>query len=1676
LSGDAGGRLWKTNLRPLAFAAEAVLVCLVCLGIFLRFQGREWDEGADLHPDEYGLANTISQLTIPRSVEAYLNTRISPISPYTKYDLAGRPATPGPDNRMRWGQWPITLLRWAAETSGHTGYRDLIRTGRLLSALADSLTLFILFLIGRHLYGRRVALLAAALSALAVMQIQQSHFMTVDNWAVLFTTAALYCAARVARPAGTARQHEWKWYAAFGAATGMAVATRINLMPVFCLILCAVFCAEPREVNAGRRRHVARTVLLVALAAVSALVVFRVTQPMSFRAETGETGIRTLHLNPDWVESMRVASAESSLDAGGPPAEQWTGRSRILFPLINLVVWGMGIPLGLAALGGTILALWRILAGGEWKTNLLPLTWTVAYFLFMGTRRVMAMRYFLPIYPFLALLAAWLLMELWRKGAGCGKPPGLREKFSRHRPERRILAGAVAWTVVGGTLLWAWAFTGIYRAPNTRIEASRWLYANLAAPLSLQLATENGSLAERLPISRPASDASPGVSFRFRTHAVAVSVALTFQDGPALGSSPIRVVLSEDPAGKRPLAQAESALMAKGDSSGPVTHTVPIGPASLKPDTLYYISITSLSGSPIRTAGAVVANESWDESLPVRLDGHDPFGGLYRGLIMEMRWPDNDSKRRMLIQNLAEADFVVLPSQRALWSMSRLPGSYPMTMEYYRALFDGRLGFELAAEFSRPIEVGPLRISDLTGQVAWNRAPPAPGSGRHPFNDSILAAEEAFSVYDHAPVWIFRKGPDFRLEKARGVLEAVDLGSAISQTPKQATVAPTALMLPPDRLREQRSGGTWSQMFDAATLLNRRPLLAVLAWAGSLLLLGWLAFPLAWLAFGALPDRGYPVAKTLGLLLLAWASWIAGSFRLLPFTRWTILLGVLALAALSAGIVFRHGAQIWSYLRRNRVYAFTVEAFFLTLFGCALLLRLGNPDLWHPIFGGEKPMVFSYFNAVLKSTSFPPYDPWLAGGYMNYYYFGFVIAAQLVKLLGIVPATAYNLLLPTFFALSGTGVFCVAYNLVRARNEGRLAVPPPGSGSVGEPADRNPDREKPALPKPAPREGKRANPILAGMLSVIFVLILGNLGQGKVIADALQRASGRSAAGLDLGAIIEGSARAITTGFPLSPGNWYWDASRIVAAYTGGNEINEFPFFTLLYGDLHPHMLDTPFLVLALAWALAYLLGGRKERRPFENFVFWGSGALALGATRVTNMWDFPACLALCGAGIITAQWWSGSRVDREMCRKIVLHLAMLIGSAFLLYLPFDQWFASPLSALEWWHGVKTPLPPYLLSHGLFLFVLVSWMICETVRWLKETPASVATETERWLKPVVIGITALFLGTGFLLGLQVEAALVAVPLIAWCGLLLLRSRASLGLSERIIVFLPGVALGLTLLVEVCAVGGDRMNTFFKFYLQVWLLFGLAAGPALAWIWVEKNSWATGWRRSWTAAFCLLAAVAALYPITAVFAKIQDRFPPPARAGESVNPPDCLPIPDLPAPMPPAGGGRLAGLRAGLDGMAYMQWGSYCDNGYAVPLAYDYEAIRWMQANIPGSPVIVEAQSPNLYRLSSRYSWNTGLPDVVGWDWHQRQQRAATDTRFITERGLEVTRFYSHLGIEEALAFLRKYQVSYIVVGPLEKSYYRSSGGLGKFEAMMEQGLVKMAYRNPGVSVYQVVGH
>ena len=185
---------------------------------------------------------------------------------------------------------------------------------------------------------------------------------------------------------------------------------------------------------------------------------------------------------------------------------------------------------------------------------------------------------------------------------------------------------------------------------------------------------------------------------------------------------------------------------------------------------------------------------------------------------------------------------------------------------------------------------------------------------------------------------------------------------------------------------------------------------------------------------------------------------------------------------------------------------------------------------------------------------------------------------------------------------------------------------------------------------------------------------------------------------------------------------------------------------------------------------------------------------------------------------------------------------------------------------------------------------------------------------------------------------------------------------------------------------------------------------------------------------------LLVSGAALFTLTATMAKISDRMAEQAPHT--------------------------------LDGMAFMPYAVYTDEWGPMALEQDYQAIRWLQENVKGSPVIVEANLRNLYRWGSRMTIYTGLPGVVGWEWHQQQQRAVVPGIWVSNRIAEVDAFYLTTDLQEAASFLRKYQVRYIILGQQERGHY-AGPGLEKFSDL--NGLLwQEVFRYQDTVIYAVL--
>ena len=1583
-----------------------LLILILLAGGYLRLVGLDWDDEQHLHPDERFLTMVESSLYPVEDPRDYFNTAESTLNPNNQGHTF-----------FVYGTLPIFMVRYLGEWLGYTGYGDIYLVGRSFSAVIDLLSVVLVFFIGTRLFNRWVGLFGAAFSAFAVLQIQLSHFFTVDTFITFFTLLAVYFAVEVVTPRDD--RISLSSYLLFGVALGMAVASKINAAPVALALPLAALIYWSRLPGEEKTTLAPKILLYLVLAASISLLTFRIFQPYAFDGP----GFINFGLNENWVSSLKALRAQTSGDVDFPPALQWARRP-IWFSLKNMIIWGLGIPYGIIAWGGFAWMGYGFLTKRNWRPELVIWVWTGFYFIWQSLLWNSTMRYQMPIYPLLAVFAGWFLVNGWEKIQF--ETITLFSKTITTRLVRPILIliGVITFLFTAG---WAIAFSAIYTMPHPRVDATRWIFQNIPGVGTLVIQTEDGQ--EHQLLSYPDGLVIEGENAWFSSFEAR-------RDG-TLDEIIFPAVINQDPSTnieelvvslvdlEKDIQLEERREIVFSDPEAEIRVNLQT-PMEVHEGKSYQLRVGL--GSPtgaVVMQGTGIANESsWDDGIPLRMDGYDPFGGIYQGgLNLELYWDDNPEKLDRFLTTLDQAEYIIITSSRQWATTTRVPERYPLTSEYYRQLmgcpidlsiedcynkalpgtYQGNLDFTLIKTFQSNPKIGPIEINDQP-------------------------AEEAFTVYDHPKVFIFKKDVGYNQERVAEILGAVDLTKVIHITPKQADEHPGNLLLPFGRWVKQREGGTWSRLFNPQAIHNRSQLVGSALWYLVVFILGIFIYPLQRLVFSGLKDFGYPLARVVGLLILSYLAWLAGSTGV-PFTRISILVFFILIGTAGAAVGYYQREQLLQEWKENKNYFLLVETLAAGLFIMALLIRFGNPDLWHPWKGGEKPMDFSYFNAVLKSSSFPPYDPWFAGGYINYYYYGFVFVGVLVKLLGITPSFAYNLILATIFMFLGLGGFSLGWNFLKA--------------------DPKTEADHPGIS------------YISGGAGLLGLMIFGNLGILRMVFQGVQRLA---SAGVD---VLEGTffqrlkwtllgfvqlIRTKSLHYRLD--EWYWNPSRTIGAEHGG-PITEFPFFSFLYGDPHAHFISLPITLVVIAWALSLALSarmpeGEKSWRMVGVTLF---GALAVGMLRPTNTWDYYPYLAL-GICALLYQWWAGTKREAYSWFNYTLQLLLFFVFANLFFKPYADWYGEGYTSIKPWFGTHTPVNDFLIHWGLFLFVIFSWMAAETIHWMATTPVSALNDLKKYRELIIAGLMMTLvvmisfgvpledkvtLGSFTILGMGVHIIWFVLPLMVWAGILILRYEISQ--SKRIVLFLIGTALALTLMVEFVYVEGDigRMNTVFKFYLVAWTLFAISSAASFSWLVVTMENWKPLFKNVWQVILYILVISAALYPFLGGVAKIKDRMA-------------------MDAPH-------------SLDGMVYMKYATYADLDTFLDLSQDYDAIRWMQGNIQGSPVIVEANQVE-YHWGTRYTVYTGLPGVVGWNWHQRQQRTLVPHDWVFTRVEDVNTFYDTTDLSFARDFLRKYDVQYIVLGQLEKAKYLPEG-IEKFKAA-EGVLWSVVYQDQDTTIYQTL--
>ena len=836
------------------------------------------------------------------------------------------------------------------------------------------------------------------------------------------------------------------------------------------------------------------------------------------------------------------------------------------------------------------------------------------------------------------------------------------------------------------------------------------------------------------------------------------------------------------------------------------------------------------------------------------------------------------------------------------------------------------------------------------------------------------------------------------------------------------------------------------------------------SWYLTVTLLGWLTFPLAFRLFPALADRGYSLSRALGLLVWGYVFWLLTSLGVSQNNVGGLLFGLLILGCLSLWAlrsidrrrqttnnndIVSGLSSIVGWVKHNRRIVINVEILFLLAFAFLALVRTSNPELT----SAEKPMELMFINAILRSPTFPPRDAWLSGYAISYYHFGYVMTAMLAKLTSVPGSAAHNLMTALIFGLGAIGSYGILYNLLAITDH------------------------RPQTMDHEPRSLVNRPWSALAFLAPLFLLLISN---AEGFLELLHRRgtfwSGNTSffwTWLDIRDLSDPPTQPL--GWVPERYLWWWRASRVISDYDLGGGfkeiIDEFPFFSFLHADLHPHVLAIPFGLLAIAAALNLFLGGwRGELKLFGaslhinlmGFAFLG---LLLGGLAFLNTWDILiAAVLVLGAYVLSRVMESGWGWERS---EDFFFLGLPLGIlSVILYLPFYVGFSSQLGGILpnlvyptrgahlWvmfatlllplyiyliylWRSKKMPgnwRRALLLSLGLVLALwCISWLLGLVMNRLVPDLAAIFLQQQG-----VPDLGSLFVGAGLKrlehIGGLVTLLAVLVPAVAFLmSGEVERSKACPELSRRVegsrfdtktCNLKPATfALLLITLGALLVLGpefiylrdqfGTRINTVFKFYYQAWMLWSIAAAYGIAMLLQKLRG---GWGIAFQAGLIMLLLIGLTYPVFGLSNRTND-----FQIGRAFSLLETIRTSEDESVKSAA--------RQELD----LLWTLDYFNTFQRHNPDEAAAIRWLE-NAPDG-VVAEAIGGS-YSGYARVSTLTGQPTLLGWPGHESQWRGGYEEQ--GSRQGDVETLYATGDWQTASEIISRYDIRYIFVGNLER--------------------------------------
>lgn len=428
------------------------ILCIFLLTTALRVYGVNWDQNQHLHPDERFLTMVGTAARVPETFGEYMDPARSTLNPYNlNFGF------------YVYGTLPVTLNKLVVKGTSYDSYDGFVIAGRYMSAAFDVGTMLLVMLLAHllvkmYVLDKRLPYVAGFLYAVAVLPIQNAHFFTVDSFLTFFITLSVVCALRARFGMSIF------WLVASGIALGLALATKVSAIYALPLIAGIALINAIYAFRRAPRSYQLETLLLwilgVLVFTTSTYFALRIGDPRMFATPR----ITDFSLNPTFVANIEQLKSFSTPSIGFPPSVQWLSKKPIIFPLQNIAFFGLGLVyFALSTIG-------LVRMGLSKKPLLIIITiWLLGFFAYQGSRLVTSMRYFYPMYPYLALAGAVGLLIIVSK---------TKQSYQK----------AMLCLLVLGILIWPLSFMAIYTRPHSRVSASEWIYKNI--PSNAYIITE----------------------------------------------------------------------------------------------------------------------------------------------------------------------------------------------------------------------------------------------------------------------------------------------------------------------------------------------------------------------------------------------------------------------------------------------------------------------------------------------------------------------------------------------------------------------------------------------------------------------------------------------------------------------------------------------------------------------------------------------------------------------------------------------------------------------------------------------------------------------------------------------------------------------------------------------------------------------------------------------------------------------------------------------------------------------------------------------------------------------------------------------------------------------------------------------------------------------------------